>query len=176
MVSEKRMTAVSFAALLCTVFVLLAYCAAFSIEAEDAAAENRLLRQQMQEMTAHDADLRAKLVVLSDEYHALYDACAPEINETAWQEIGECTVTHYCGCAVCCGHTGCITATGTLAVMGRTVGVDPAVIPLGSEVLINGVIYIAEDTGVRGKAVDIYIESHEQAEQMGTYSALVCWR
>lgn len=174
--SEKKLTAVSFEALLCTVLVLLAYCAAFSVEAEDARAEAAILRMQMQDLKEHDADLRAKLVTLSDEYHALYDACAPEIGGAAWQEVGECTVTHYCGCRECCGHTGCITATGTLAVMGRTVGVDPEVIPLGSEVLINGVIYIAEDTGVRGKAVDIYIESHEQAEQMGTYSALVCWR
>lgn len=174
--TERGGKALVFGVMLLTVAALCGVSLDAMLEAADAVAESRVLRQQMQEMAAHDADLRAKLVALSDEYHALYDACAPEINETAWQEIGECTVTHYCGCAVCCGHTGCITATGTLAVMGRTVGVDPAVIPLGSEVLINGVIYIAEDTGVRGKAVDIYIESHEQAEQMGTYSALVCWR
>lgn len=174
--TDKKLTTVSFAALLCTVLLLLGYCAAFSVEAEDAAAENLILRQQMQEMTAHDADLRAKLVTLSDEYHALYDACAPEIGGAAWQEVGECTVTHYCGCRECCGHTGCITATGTLAVMGRTVGVDPEIIPLGSEVLINGVVYVAEDTGVHGNVIDVYIDSHEQALSMGVYKTGVSWR
>lgn len=165
-------------AVICALLFLAGVISVFveTAQAEDAAAENLILREQMQELNAHDADLRAKLVALSDEYHALYDACAPEINETAWQEIGECTVTHYCGCRECCGKCDGVTASGAPAVMGRTVAVDPAVVPLGSEVLINGVIYVAEDTGVRGKAVDIYIESHEQAEQMGTYSALVCWR
>ena len=76
----------------------------------------------------------------------------------------------------CCGKSDCITATGTLATMGRTVSVDPDVIALGSEVLINGVTYIAEDVGVRGKAIDIYIDSHSQALAMGTYKTEVCWR
>ena len=135
--------------------------AVYGERAEDAQAENAILRERVQELEA-----RPLTIELTRE----------EPEGAAWQSVGECTVTHYCGCRECCGHTGCITATGTLAVMGRTVGVDPEVIPLGSEVLVNGVVYVAEDTGVRGKAVDIYIESHEQAEQMGTYSALVCWR
>lgn len=46
MVTEKKLTAVSFAALICTVLVLLGYCAAFSVEAEDARAEAAILRMQ----------------------------------------------------------------------------------------------------------------------------------
>ena len=159
--TEKKTTAIAYAALLCTVLVLLGYCAAFSIEAEDAAAESKLLRERVAELEARPLTI---------------ELICEEPEGAAWQSIGECTITHYCGCADCCGKSDCITATGTLAKMGRTVSVDPSIIPLGSEVLINGVVYVAEDTGVRGKAVDIYIESHEQAEQMGTYSALVCWR
>lgn len=58
--------------------------------------------------------------------------------------------------------TGNKTATGTWPEEGRTVAVDPAVIPLGSELVINGIPgYIAEDTGgaIKGRAVDIYMES-----------------
>ena len=54
--------------------------------------------------------------------------------------------------------------------------VDPSVIPLGSEVMINGHSYVAEDTGVHGETVDIYVPNHEQAIQMGTYETVVMWR
>lgn len=98
--SEKKMTAVSFAALLCTVLVLLAYCAAFSIEAEDAHAENKLLRERVQELEARP--LTIELV-------------REEPEGAAWQSVGECTISHYCGCSECCGKSNCVTATGTLA-------------------------------------------------------------
>lgn len=174
--NDKKLIAISFAALLCTVFVLLGLCAMYSIEAEDAAAENFRLRQQILETEAHDTDLRAKLVSLSDEYHTLYNACTPEINESAWQPAGEFTICHYCSCDECCSKHDGITASGTVAEMGRTVAVDPDVIPLGSEVLLNGVAYVAEDTGVHGKHIDLYIDSHDQALAMGTYKTNVSWR
>ena len=61
---------------------------------------------------------------------------------------------------------GVTTASGTRVTEGRTIAVDPKVIPLGSKVKItvpnmpqyNGV-YIAEDTGgaIKGNIIDIYI-------------------
>ena len=128
----------------------------------------------MQELSDRNAELRDSLVTLSGEYHRLYDETHTE--QTAWQDAGEFTITHYCGCPECCGKNDSITATGTLATMGRTVSVDPDVIPLGSEVLINGVVYIAEDTGVHGNVIDVYIESHEQALAMGVYRTGVAYR
>lgn len=172
--SEKKLTTVSFAALLFTVFSLLGYCAAFSIEAEDARAEAQMLRAEAQELSEHNAELRDSLVTLSDEYHRLYDETHTE--QTAWQDAGVFTITHYCGCPECCGKSDCITATGTLATMGRTVSVDPDVIPLGSEVLINGQVFCAEDTGVHGNHIDLYIDSHDQALAMGTYKTEVAYR
>lgn len=52
------------------------------------------------------------------------------------------------------------TSTGTLPQEGRTVAVDPRVIPLGSTVVINGISYKAEDTlsGLRGHEVLVYSE------------------
>ena len=83
--------------------------------------------------------------------------------------LGEFKIYHYCACKACCGKTNGITATGTVATPGRTVAVDPNVIPLGSVVVIDGHKYIAEDTGgaIKGKKIDMFCESHEEALQRG---------
>ena len=51
--------------------------------------------------------------------------------------------------------------------IGRTVAVDPTVIPLGSIVMINGKEYIAEDTGVTGNVIDLYVGTEADAEVFG---------
>ena len=101
---------------------------------------------------------------------------AKPADKPAWNDAGTFQVYHYCPCALCCGKSDGVTRTGTSAAEGRTVAVDPDVIPLGSEVLLNGQVYIAEDTGVRGRALDVFVASHEKAKQMGTYRAGVKWR
>lgn len=62
-----------------------------------------------------------------------------------------------------------ITATGHKAIPGRTIAVDPSVIPLGTLVLINGIEYIADDTGraIKGNRVDICMESISEANNFG---------
>lgn len=78
------------------------------------------------------------------------------------------TITYYCPCEKCCGKSDGITATGTKATEGRTVGVDSNVIPLGSELIIDGQAYIAEDTGnIKGKTIDVFVNSHERALELG---------
>ena len=61
------------------------------------------------------------------------------------------------------------TSTGTIATSGRTIAVDPRVIPYGSKVMIDGVIYTAEDRGggVKGNHVDIFFDTHAQTRQHG---------
>ena len=68
-----------------------------------------------------------------------------------------------------------MTATGTTPTPGRTIAVDPSVIPYGTEVVIDGHTYIAEDCGgvIKGNRIDIAVETHEQALQMGLRSAEV---
>ena len=62
--------------------------------------------------------------------------------------LGVFKITHYCACPICCGeYSNGITASGTTAQAGRTIAVDPSLIPLGSSVVINGHTYVAEDTG-----------------------------
>ena len=58
------------------------------------------------------------------------------------------------------------TKLGTEFVEGRTIGVDTSIIPLGSEVLIDGHIYIAEDTGsFTGKIIDFYFTDHSKFDR-----------
>jgi 3D (Asp-Asp-Asp) domain-containing protein len=78
-------------------------------------------------------------------------------------------ITHYCKCTSCCGKSNGITATGTQAEAGRTIAVDPSVIPLGTEVIIDGQAYIAEDTGgaIKGNRIDIFCDSHQEAINRG---------
>ena len=85
--------------------------------------------------------------------------------------LGEFKITHYCPCSLCCGKwADGITATGTTAEEGRTIAVDPKVIPYGSEVVIRYAdgserCYIAEDCGgaIKGNRIDVYMDSHEAA-------------
>lgn len=88
--------------------------------------------------------------------------------------LGRYKLTAYCPCEKCCGVNTGITASGTKATQGRTIGVDPKVIPYGSKVMINGEEYIAEDTGnIHGKHIDIYFDKHEDAIAFGTQYAEV---
>lgn len=81
----------------------------------------------------------------------------------------EIIATAYCPCVKCCGKSDGITATGTKATAGRTIAVDPSAFPYGSEVIINGNTYIAEDCGgaIKGNRIDIYFDTHEAALQFG---------
>lgn len=51
--------------------------------------------------------------------------------------------------------------------IGRTVAVDPDVIPLGSTIMIDGKEYIAEDTGVIGNVIDLYVGMEAESEIFG---------
>jgi len=62
------------------------------------------------------------------------------------------------------------TATGVKATEGRTVAVDPRVIPLGWWVYIEGIGYRrAEDTGgaIKGNKIDVFFNSHTEAVRFG---------
>ena len=85
----------------------------------------------------------------------------------AGEYSGECVITAYCPCGECCGRwADGVTASGLPAGPG-IVAVDPAVVPLGSTVIIDGQQYLAADTGVTGQAVDLCMESHASALAFG---------
>lgn len=92
-----------------------------------------------------------------------------------YDSLGTYTLTAYCGCARCCGRAGARTSTGTVPKANHTVAVDPRVIPYGSELIINGITYTAEDcgSGVKGKHIDIYFDTHKEALAFGKQKAEV---
>jgi len=62
------------------------------------------------------------------------------------------------------------TATNTRPKEGRTIAVDPKVIPYGSTVYIEGFgYYIAEDTGgaIKGNRIDIFMLDYNKAIKLG---------
>ena len=86
------------------------------------------------------------------------------------KSLGIFKLTFYCSCSQCCGvGNGRVTATGQAPEEGRTISVDPAVIPLGSTVFIYGHPYVAEDvgSGVDGNTIDIFVDSHDKALARG---------
>lgn len=95
------------------------------------------------------------------------------INKPRVVSLGVCKTTAYCSenyPHICNNGDSSRTATGTVPTPGRTVAVDPKVIPYGSEVIINGHSYIAEDCGgaIKGNKVDILFATHREALQYGS--------
>lgn len=92
-----------------------------------------------------------------------------------YESLGEYVLTAYCSCSRCSGGWDSKTATGTKCKEGRTIAVDPKVIPYGTTVRINGKDYVAEDCGggIKGKHIDIYFDSHSEALDFGKQKAEV---
>lgn len=91
----------------------------------------------------------------------------------AWTH--EFHVTAYCGCYSCSEGYGTQTSTGVTAEAGRTIAVDPDVVPYGSKVQINGHTYVAEDCGgaINGYEIDIYMDEHSSTDRFGS-QYIVC--
>ena len=97
--------------------------------------------------------------------------------------LEDVTITHYDVCSKCCGKTDGITASGAHATPYSTVAVDPSVIPLGAELLVDygdgaGLRrYRAEDTGgaIKGNRIDLCVGSHDEALWLGRRTATVYW-
>ncbi len=94
---------------------------------------------------------------------------------TDYQSLGEFVITHYCACGKCTLDGDGITASGTQATAGRTIAVDPEVIPYSTTVIIDGHAYVAEDCGgsIKGRRIDIFMESHQEALEAGVKVAEV---
>ena len=93
-------------------------------------------------------------------------------SDATLKSLGIFRITHYCPCSICCGPwANGITSTGTTAVTNHTIAVDPSQIPYGSQVVINGQVYIAEDCGgaIRTNCIDIYVATHAEAEAKGVF-------
>jgi 3D (Asp-Asp-Asp) domain-containing protein len=78
-------------------------------------------------------------------------------------------VTAYCACRICCGPDAAnITASGKRPVEGITIAV-PRSVPLGTRIVIGGVVYTAQDRTAKryDGRFDIYFKRHKDAIRWG---------
>lgn len=106
-----------------------------------------------------------------------------EKKKTEYISLGEFVITAYCSCSDCCGEYAydrptdengkpiVYTSTGAIAQAHHTISVDTNIIPYGTEVYINGDVYVAEDCGgaICGNKIDMYFDSHEEAIEYGVH-------
>lgn len=151
------------------------------LEIEDYSVIIDELSSKLQKAGNLNRFLEEEVEKLEDDYYLLeveYDNIKRSVEKSSSTSrgiprrvlLGTFEATAYCACTKCCGaNAKGITASGTIPKEGRTIAVDPKIIPLGSKVSVDGKVYIAEDTGsaIKGNIIDIYYEKHEDALQFG---------
>ncbi|MFD0677093.1 MULTISPECIES: ubiquitin-like domain-containing protein [unclassified Paenibacillus] len=116
------------------------------------------------------------VVVLSASSPNLQDVMKSGVSFGVKQVINNVTLTAYSAGASSTGKSAehpqyGLTSSGTRVTEGRTIAVDPKVIPLGWWVYIDGLGFRrAEDTGsaVKGNKVDVYFDNNDYANRFGT--------
>ena len=126
------------------------------------AEQNIIAEKHQEELDAVNNELNEANVVIADL----------KTDECEFVYIGEYKITHYCNEEYkhICGYGNRTTATGTKTEVGRTVAVDPEVIPYGTQMYIEGYGWrVAEDCGgsVKGNHIDVLVEYHDEAMKMG---------
>lgn len=114
---------------------------------------------------------------------AQVDTVEPELQKLTY--VGEFYITCYAATVEQCGNSLGYTASGrkvTADPTCHTVAVDPAVIPLGSYLIIDlpeyeGVIFRADDTGsaINGFDIDIFSESEIESKTFNNKSGVAVW-
>ena len=124
----------------------------------------RGLAEKNETLKARNAQLKEQIKIMEGDIAELNESYQAEIDRLTGKPLGDFVTTFYC-------PTGNKTSTGTIPKEGRTIAVDPDVIAPGSTVRIeyNGrsKIYKVEDSGVKGRVVDTFIESEGQAVKLG---------
>lgn len=98
--------------------------------------------------------------------------CAETVEVEAygdWIPVGTFRVTHYDDCYKCCGHVGQPTASGAMPQLNHTVAANKADFPFGTRLLINGQEYVVEDRGCKKGVIDIFVDTHQHALELGAY-------
>lgn len=166
--------------ILCLVMVNITLIVLVAFQGRRIAKAIEELEQQRQQTAIEPAQEEGRMAEQAF-FMAPYEApSAPETTQSAAREE-TFTAYAYCPCEKCCGVWAQYgkTASGTVPKQGRTVAVDPGVIPLGTELWIDGDgPYIAEDTGsgIDGNTLDVFFDSHEQALNWGKREVQVAWK
>ena len=133
------------------------------LAAERAAEEAAMLAQQQASSSSSNG---------STSYQGA--KTTPVTATASGESLGTFYITAYCGCEQCSGgHNK--TASGTTPTEGRTIAADTSILPFGTQVVIDGVVYTVEDrgSGVSGNHIDIFFATHEDALAFGSKSVTV---
>jgi 3D (Asp-Asp-Asp) domain-containing protein len=124
---------------------------------------NRMLLNEIVELRRENEELRARW--------------------QEWLEIWRVETFESTAYTAQCGNGDGFTASMTIPVPGRTVAVDPGVIPLGSWIYVQGLGWrMAEDTGaaIRGRSIDLYMgagsAARNDALRWGRKQVLVAYK
>lgn len=153
-----------------TLIALLALLVTFGCEVINANAIaydelNAKYESELEENRRLEAAIVRKQAIVSRK-----DEVIAELEKIKGVAVSE--VTYY-------APTGNHTATGTAPQEGRTIAVDPNLIPLGSDVYVQGHGWMkAEDTGgaIDGTDVDVFVGSEAEAQRGGRVARLILWR
>lgn len=118
-------------------------------------------------------EMYREIYVPEDDVYIAPPTEAEVITENGLTYIGNFLLTAYCPCCECSEGYGTGTAIGTTCIAGRTIAVDPSVIPYGTIVVINDNEYVAEDCGgaINGNRIDVFFDSHAEALEFGVQYA-----
>ena len=142
--SRKGVITLGFAFAVAIILSGVGFARAYSIQAA--------YDEQSQQMQLYKDELNEAQNSIQEntKYKAMYECVAVE--------KGQFTITYYWPGEDCYGK---LTSTGTIAKEGKTIAVDPSIIPYGSTIKINGNEYIAEDCGgaIKGNKIDVFVET-----------------
>jgi uncharacterized protein YabE (DUF348 family)/3D (Asp-Asp-Asp) domain-containing protein len=135
--------------------------------------ETTIMEESVNKVVAYGT--KNPVVVLSASSPDIDQVTKGDVTFAYKQVLNNVTLTAYTAHAASTGKTSDhpqygITYSGTKATEGRTIAVDPKVIPIGWWVYIEGIgLRRAEDTGsaIKGNKIDIYFESEEYAKKFG---------
>ena len=130
-----------------------------SSKLEEQTAQMLLLKEEYNSIYSElnsEKEERMKYQRLYDEVSVRNEQLEAELEN--WRNLGQFTITYYWPGE---DRYGALTSTGIQATEGVTVAVDPAIIPYGSKIKINGKVYIAQDCGgvIKGNKIDVFVES-----------------
>lgn len=157
--SRKGVITLGFAFAVAIILSGVGFARAYSIQAA--------YDEQSQQMQLYKDALNEAQATIQEntKYKAMYECIAVEKDQlqkqvdelSKWKSLGQFTITYYWPGEDCYGK---LTSTGAIAKEGKTIAVDPSIIPYGSIIKINGNEYIAQDCGgaIKGNKIDVFVE------------------
>lgn len=119
------------------------------------------------------SDKDSEITILSKTVDELSTIIEEEHSNIQIAYLGKFTLTYYSK-----EQFPDATYTGVMPQAGITVAVDPNLIPLGSQLYINGLgVRYAQDTGgkIKGNNIDVFVDTTAEAIKLGRQKQIDVW-